>query len=122
MYTSYAVVRPVAAAGTAKVLAVGAQQPVPTLPGIPTARQAGVPSFELDGLSGLFGPAKMPLDLRKRIGADVIAVMADETISSRLAASGQAPAPGGPDDLAASVQRQVDQVDAIAKLLGMARK
>jgi tripartite-type tricarboxylate transporter receptor subunit TctC len=122
MYTSYAVVRPVATAGTAKVLAIGAQDRVATLPEIPTAREAGVPSFELDGLSGLFGPAKMPMELRKRIGADIVAVMQNETITSRLAASGQTPAPGGPEQLDASVQRQVDQVDAIAKLLGMARK
>jgi tripartite-type tricarboxylate transporter receptor subunit TctC len=122
MYTSYAVVRPVATAGTAKVLAVGAQARVDTLPNIPTAREAGVPSFELDGLSGLFGPSKMAMDVRKKIGADIVAVMADKTILERLALSGQAPAPGGPEALEDSVRRQVDQVAAIAKLLGMTKK
>ena len=122
MYTSYAVVRPVATAGTAKVLAVGAQARVDTLPNIPTAREAGVPSFELDGLSGLFGPSKMAMDVRRKIGADIVAVMADKTILERLALSGQAPAPGGPEALEDSVRRQVDQVAAIAKLLGMTKK
>ncbi len=122
MYTSYAVVRPIAVAGTGKVLAIGAQSRVATLPAIPTAREAGVPSFELDGLSGLFGPAKMPLALRQKIGADIVDVMKDPTITERLAASGQTPAPGGPEDLGAAVQGQIDQVDAIAKLLGMQKK
>ena len=122
MYTSYAVVRPVATAGTAKVLAVGAQARIDTLPNIPTAREAGVPSFELDGLSGLFGPSKMAMDVRRKIGDDVVAVMADKTILDRLALSGQAPAPGGPEALAESVNRQVDQVATIAKLLGMKKK
>ena len=122
MYTSYAVVRPVATAGTAKVLAVGAQARVDTLPNIPTARESGVPSFELDGLSGLFGPSKMSMDVRKKIGADVVAVMADKIILERLALSGQAPAPGGPEALEESVRRQVDQVASIAKLLGMTKK
>ena len=122
MYTSYAVVRPVATAGTAKMLAVGAQARVSTLPNIPTAREAGVPSFELDGLSGLFGPSKMAMDVRKKIGDDVVAVMADKTILERLALSGQAPAPGGPEALEESVRRQVDQVASIAKLLGMTKK
>ena len=122
MYTSYAVVRPIATAGTARVLAVGTQARVTSLPDIPTAREAGVPSLEIDGLSGLFGPAKMPLAVRQKIGADIIDVMKDETILSRLSASGQAPTPGGPEELGAAVQKQVDQVDALAKMLGVARK
>lgn len=122
MYTSYAVVRPVATAGTAKVLAVGAQERISTLPNIPTARQSGVPSFELDGLSGLFGPAKMPLALRQKIGADVVEAVRDQTISERLMASGQAPAPGGPEELGAAVKGQIDQVAAIATLLGLQKK
>ena len=32
------------------------------------------------------------------------------------------PAPGGPEDLGASVQAQIDQVDAIAALIGMKKK
>jgi tripartite-type tricarboxylate transporter receptor subunit TctC len=122
MYTSYAVVRPVATAGTAKVLAVGAQERISTLPNIPTARQSGVPSFELDGLSGLFGPSKMPLALRQKIGADVVEAVRDQTISERLMASGQAPAPGGPEELGAAVKGQIDQVAAIATLLGLQKK
>ncbi len=122
MYTSYTVVRPVAIAGTAKVLAVSGLERASTLPQIPTAVEAGVPSLELGGLSGLFGPAKMPLELRQRIGADVVAAMQDDTILSRLSASGQTPAPGGPEALADSVKQQVDEVGAIATMLGMKRK
>ena len=81
-----------------------------------------MPSFELDGLSGLFGPSKLSMDVRKKIGADVVAVMADKIILERLALSGQAPAPGGPEALEESVRRQVDQVASIAKLLGMTKK
>ena len=122
LYTSYAVVRPTAEGGAARVLAVGAQERVPTLSSIPTAVEAGIPSLQLDGLSGLFGPTKLPLELRKRIGDDVVAVMNDPVILSRLAASGQTPAPGGATDLEKSVQGQIDQVDAVAKLLGMQKK
>ena len=40
----------------------------------------------------------------------------------RLTASGQTPAPGGVAELEASLQAQIDQVDALAKLLGMKKK
>ena len=122
LYTSYAVVRPSAEGGGAKVLATGTRERVPTLPGIPTAAEAGVASLQVDGLSGLFGPAKMSFDVRKRVGADVVEAMKDQALRDRLAASGQTPLPGGAEDLERSVQAQIDQVDAIAKLLGMQKK
>ena len=122
IYASYATVRPAALAGGATVLAVGTRDRVAYLPEIPTTREAGVPSLELDGLSGLFGPAKMPIELRRKIGADIVDALKDKTILSRLDQSGQMPAPGGPEDLGASVQAQIDQVDAIAALIGMKKK
>jgi tripartite-type tricarboxylate transporter receptor subunit TctC len=116
------VVRPTAEGGGVKVLAIGSQERAPSLPSVPTAIEAGVPSLQIDGLSGLFGPAKMPLDVRKRIGADVVEAMKDKVLLDRLTASGQTPAPGGAEDLERSVQQQVDQVDAVAKLLGVQKK
>jgi tripartite-type tricarboxylate transporter receptor subunit TctC len=122
LYTSYAVVRPVAEAGSVRVLAVGSRERVPSLPNIPTAREAGAPSLELDGLSGLFGPRKLSPALRQQIGADVVEVMRDPVILERLAASGQTPVPGGADVLAASVRQQAQQVSEIAALLGLEKK
>jgi tripartite-type tricarboxylate transporter receptor subunit TctC len=122
IYSSYATVRPATLAGGASLLAVGTRDRVADLPNTPTTREAGVPSLELDGLSGLFGPAKMPLELRRKIGADIVEVMKDKTILARMSQSGQTPAPGGPEDFGASVRAQIDQVDGIAKLLGMPRK
>ena len=81
-----------------------------------------MPSLLLEGLSGLFGPAKMPLELRKRLGQDMVEAMKDKTLLDRLESAGQMPAPGGAAELADSVQQQMDQVDRIAKLLGMQRK
>ena len=122
LFTSYAVVRPSLDGGGVRVLATGSRERAPSLPGIPTAVEAGVPSLQVDGLSGLFGPARMPLDVRKRIGADVVEAMKDPVLLERLAASGQTPLPGGAEDLERSVQMQIDQVDGIANVLGMKKK
>ena len=122
IYASYTTVRPATLSGGATLLAIGARSRVADLPAVPTTREAGVPSLELDGLSGLFGPAKMPIELRRKIGADIVDALKDKTILSRLDQSGQMPAPGGPEDLGASVQAQIDQVDAIAALIGMKKK
>ncbi len=122
IFASYATVLSAVSGGGARVLAIGARERAPNLPDTPTAREAGVPSLELEGLSGIFGPVKISAQARKRIGDDVIDIMKDPMIVKRLIATGQTPAPGGPDDLARSVQMQTDQVAALAKLLGMTRK
>jgi tripartite-type tricarboxylate transporter receptor subunit TctC len=113
---------PMVNGGEARIIVNAASQRTPNLPDIPTVRETGHPSLELDGLSGLFGPAKMPAEIRKRIGADVVTVMSDETLLSRLSSTGQVPMPGGPDELAESVKRQIGQIEATARLLGLKRK
>ena len=122
IFSSYATVRPIAEGGQVRVVAIGARERVASLPNVPTADELGVPSFRLDGLSGLFGPAKMTAELRNRIGQDVVEAMKDLSVLDRLTASGQTPAPGGAAELEASLQAQIDQVDALAKLLGMKKK
>ena len=122
LFTAYAVVRPVVQGGSVRVLAVGSRERFSTLPDVPTVIEAGAPSLQLEGLAGLFGPAKMPLDLRNRLGREVVEAMKDKTLVDRLDAAGQPPAPGGAAELQDAVQQQIDQVDRIAKLLGMRKK
>ena len=61
----------------------------------------------------------MPLELRKRITADVRAV-ADDTIKDRLNATGQILNIGGPEEFAKSIDEQRAKVAAFAKELGVA--
>jgi tripartite-type tricarboxylate transporter receptor subunit TctC len=122
MMSSYAILQPQAQAGRIAVLAVTSRERVSFLPAIPTAAEAGFAALEVDGLVGLFGPAGMPLELRERVGADVKAVAADPAIAARLASTAQAPNPGGPAELAASVKQQRDKIAAVAQSLGIKPK
>lgn len=122
MMSSYAIQQPQAQAGRIRVLCVTSRERVPFLRDIPTAVQAGFPDLEVDGLVGLFGPAGMPLDLRERIAADVVAVSSDPAIGARLAATAQAVNPGGPAEFAAAINAQREKVAAVASILGMKPK
>jgi tripartite-type tricarboxylate transporter receptor subunit TctC len=64
----------------------------------------------------------MDAKLRERIGAEVVAVIADREISAKLIASAQVVNPGGPAELAAAVKEQSEQIAATAKALGIKRK
>jgi len=64
----------------------------------------------------------MPLELRERIGNEVVDVIKDPAIAAKLVATGQAVNPGGARAFAASIQQQIDQVTEIANLVGMKRR
>ena len=82
------------------------QQPRPAAPGVPTAREAGSPKLEFDGLWGFFGRRDMPNDLRDRIAADVRTVVANPILAARLAAVGQTAHAGSPAEFATAIEAQ----------------
>jgi tripartite-type tricarboxylate transporter receptor subunit TctC len=92
---------------------------VPQLPDTPTSAEAGFPALWLEGLAGLFGPRKLPPQLRERIAAEVKAVTEDGAIGQRLAATGQVMNIGGPAEFADSINQQRKQIADIAKLIGL---
>ena len=119
---SYAILQPVAQGDRVTMLGVTARERVTLLPDLPTSFEQGVPSLELEGLVGLLGPKIMSQELRTRLGADVVAVASDPEIGRRLGATGQAINPGGAAEFEASLKKQIAQVNAIAKLIGMTPK
>ena len=117
--SSYAILRPLRAAGRITVLAQMGRERAPSLPEIPTGIEAGFPALEMDGNVGLFGSKALSAELRERIGADVVAAADDKEIDDRLNASAQTPSRGGAQEFAASIARQRAQIADIAKALGI---
>jgi len=118
--SALAIVRPQLQSGKIKLLAVTNTVRAPSEPDVPTVEEAGQPALTIDGLVGLFGPADMPIELRRRIAADIAAV-ADDTIKERLVTTGQLLNIGGPEEFTKSIDAQRSQVEAFAKELGIAQ-
>jgi tripartite-type tricarboxylate transporter receptor subunit TctC len=119
---SYAILQPQAQAGRIKTLIVNGRTRAPILPDVPTAVEAGFPALEVEGLVGLFGPKGMPMELREKIGADIIAVTKDPAVSARLSATAQVVNPGGPAEFAAAIEAQRANIAKIAQTLGIKPK
>ena len=118
-----AIVQPQLLLGKIKLIAISNSVRSPTAPDLPTAAEQGYPSLQIDGLIGIFGPRDMPLELRKRIAADVKEVMAaDPLIADRLKRTGQIPNPGGPEEFAASNEEQRARLAQVAEFLGVKPK
>jgi tripartite-type tricarboxylate transporter receptor subunit TctC len=105
-------------AGRAKLLAVTSNKRAPTVPEVPTFKEAGYPVLELEGLVGLYGPKTMPSELRERIASDVRAVV-DPAMAAKLATTGQVLNPTTPAEYAAAIEDQRAKVAAVAQIIGI---
>ena len=114
---SYAIVQPQIQAGRIKLFVVNNKTRISTAPDMPTAREQGFPSLEMEGLVGLFGLKSMSNELKEKIAADFRAVAADGSIAERLKATGQAINIGGPKEFAESIDEQRRIVAATAKAI-----
>ena len=121
--SAYAIIRPQALAGKARILAISNSVRAPAVSNIPTVAEAGYPALTIDGLVGLFGPPSMSMTLRERIAADVKAVLdAAPVIGERMTLTGQFVNPGGPGEFGASIDQQRATLAAAAKHLGVAAR
>jgi tripartite-type tricarboxylate transporter receptor subunit TctC len=124
LYSSaYAIVRPQVQGGKVKLLAVQARNRVPGLD-LPTVSELGFPGLNFEGLVGIIAArsSNLPNAARERIGADVKTVSKDPLVADRLASTAQLNTPGDAAEFAASIDEQVKQLAASAKLLGLKPK
>jgi tripartite-type tricarboxylate transporter receptor subunit TctC len=63
--------------GRVRALAVTSRERNPSMPSVPTMREAGVPGYEVIGWYGLFGPARLAPEVTARLNAAVNRVLAD---------------------------------------------
>src|SRR6478752_6479473 len=114
---SYAIVQPQVQAGRIKLFVVNNKTRIKAAPDMPTAREQGFPSLEMEGLVGLFGLKSMSEELKEKIAADFRAVAADGSIAERLKSTGQAINIGGPKEFVESIDEQRRTVAATAKAI-----
>ncbi|RJG03317.1 tripartite tricarboxylate transporter substrate binding protein [Noviherbaspirillum sedimenti] len=93
--------------GKMRGLAVTSAQRSPLAPELPTVAEAGLPGFQLEAWFGLFGPARLPADVVKRLNAELNAVLAMSDVKDVLAREAATPRPGTPAALGSLVQSEL---------------
>jgi len=117
--SSVAIMTALAEAGKVRIIAIAARQRSPLFQNIPSVVEAGYPGLVVETTAGLYGPKGMPLELRKRIGADLIDAANDPEVTTKISSTGQDVRTGGPEELAATLKQQTANTAAVAKILGM---
>ena len=96
-------------AGTLRVLATTASKRIAPLPEVPTVRELGFPSLELEGWNGLFAPAKTPRDVIDRLQREVVAAVRHPDLVKRFADLGAESVGSSAAEQEAILRRQMDQ-------------
>jgi len=102
-------------AGTLKALATTASKRVAGLPDVPTVRELGFPSLELEGWNGLFVPSKTPRDIVERLQREAAAAVRHPDVSRRLIELGAEPVGSSAAAQDEIYKRQMDQFRPIIK-------
>lgn len=116
---AYAIMRPRVQGGSVTVLALTNRQHAKALDEVPTAREAGYPALEFDGLVGLLAAKGFPDVAKQRIAKDVREIVSDPSVGPKLASTGQVVNPGTAEEFAADLKEQRNAVARIGQTLGI---
>jgi tripartite-type tricarboxylate transporter receptor subunit TctC len=108
--------------GKLRPLAVTSEKRLADLPDVPTVKELGVKGLEdftYATYTGLFGPAKMPADVLKRLNDAMVKVVTDPAVVKKFADLSSDAKPSTPEALAAILDREDRVVVPLIKKLGI---
>jgi tripartite-type tricarboxylate transporter receptor subunit TctC len=108
--------------GKVKIYAILTEQRWPVAPDVPTLAETGVPGLDMPFWHGLWAPRGTPPDVIAKLNAAVVRALADPTVRSRFAQSGQDTFPREqqtPQFLAAYHKAEVEKWGAVIKATGV---
>jgi tripartite-type tricarboxylate transporter receptor subunit TctC len=118
---SVASVLPMIRAGKVRPLAVLSQKRVPTLPDVPTSREAGFPNFQMSIWYGMMAPAGTPRDIVMRLYQEVAKALEDKTLRQHMANAGMDPWLGTPEEMGKLVSSEMARYAKIIRSAGIKR-
>ena len=92
-------------AGEVKAYAVTTEEPVETLPDLPTTADAGLPDLQVGVWHGLYVPAETPDEIVSELTAALQKALTNENVISQLGDLGAAPSPA--EDATPDAHRQL---------------
>lgn len=102
-------------AGRVRLLAIAAPKRFPTLPNIPTLKEAGLPDTDLSSWFVLMAPTGTPAQVVQTLNREVNKALAKPEIRDRLLRLGLVPMGGTPQQLEARMQQDSGKWGAIIR-------
>ena len=102
--------------GRARALALTGARRVSQLPEVPTLAETLSPGYDASGWIGLAAPAATPPEIVRKINADVVAILREPGVATRLAEMGSYPDPQTPNQFAAFIRSEIAKWREVARL------
>ncbi len=104
--------------GKIGALAVSTKDRSPVLPDLPGAAEVGLPGFEFNLWTGLFGPARMPRDIKDKLANEVARILGLPDVKERLQTQGATGRPMPPREFDAFIRSEVERLAKVVKASG----
>lgn len=95
--------------GRLRALAVSGPQRFPSLPGVPTVRESGIPSYGVEAWFGLMTTGGTPDAVVARLNAEVLDILQTPEVRQKLMALGVEPKGNTPSEFAALIDSEVQR-------------
>lgn len=95
--------------GKVRALGVTSGKRSRNMPDLPTIAEAGVPGFDVTGWYGMVAPPGTSPALVKKLNAELLKVLDDPAVESKLAADGAEPAPSTPAEFQKTIREEIDK-------------
>lgn len=105
--------------GKLKAYVVSGRQRFPGAPDVPTAKESGLPGFELQFWIGMLAPARTPPAVIARLNRDISEILQTPAMREILLAQGAEPATGSPDEFAAFISSESARMKKLVQQTGM---
>lgn len=105
--------------GSIRILAVTSDQRLPALKDVPTTKEAGLGEFDTTVWFGLFAPAGTPIEIRRKIAAEVGVWAKTADAIKKLEGVGFRPKASTPEALAKHLQAETQRSLEIGKAIGI---
>jgi len=116
---SVASVLPLIKAGRVRALAVLSEKRVPTLPNVPTSKEAGFPNFQMSIWYGMMAPGGTPREIVTRLHREVARALEDPALQKHMANAGMDPWLGTPEDMGNLLRSEMARYAKIIQSAGI---
>jgi tripartite-type tricarboxylate transporter receptor subunit TctC len=106
-------------AGQIRGLAVSSPYRLPSVPDLPSFKEAGIDGVELTGWLGIYGPPRLPADIRAILGDAIVDIVKQKDIQDKFRAIGFEPTGLGPQPFAAHHAAEVKRWIAFLTEIGL---
>jgi tripartite-type tricarboxylate transporter receptor subunit TctC len=101
--------------GKLRALATATAQPVGTLPGVPTAAQAGLKDFEVSSMFGILAPAGTPAAVVGKLNGALKGILQQAEVRDSMLAQGAVAMYTTPEEASAAIRAESDKWAKVIK-------